>query len=74
MKAKPAAKPMPSELDESAVKDASLGIATEPRISTSVRGFQRPPILGMIDVADEPWTHQPPTIAIAAPLARQLQE
>ena len=45
---------MPSELDEAAVKDASLGIATEPRIFTSVRGFKRPPILGMIDVAEGP--------------------
>ena len=27
-------------------------------------------VLGMVDIADEPWNHQTPTTAIAAPLAR----
>ena len=64
---------MPSELDEPAVKTASLGIATEPRFSTSVPRLSDVEVLGNIDAADEPWTHQPPTIAIAAAPARQLQ-
>ena len=65
---------MPSELDEPAVKTASLGIATEPRFSTSVPRLSDVEVLGIVDVADEQWAHRPPTTAIAAPPARQLQE
>ena len=65
---------MPSELDEPAVKTASLGIATEPHFSTSVPRLSDVEVLGKVDVADEQWAHRPPTTAIAAPPARQLQE
>ena len=64
---------MPSELDEPAVKTASLGIDTEPRFSTSVPRLSDVEVLGKVDVADEQWAHRPPTTAIAAPPARQLQ-
>ena len=65
---------MPSEVEEPTAKMVSIGIATEPRFSTSVLRLSEVEVLGKVDLADEPWAHQPPTTAICAPPANQLQD
>ena len=65
---------MPSAAEEPAAINASVGIATEPRYPPRFGDESQVEVLGMVDIADEPWSHQTPTTAIAAPQARQLQE
>ena len=65
---------MPSAAEEPAAINASVGIATEPRYPPRLGDESQVEVVGIVDVADEQWAHRPPTTAIAAPPARQLQE
>ena len=65
---------MPSAAEEPAANNASVGIATEPRYPPRFGDEDHIEVIGIVDVADEQWAHRPPTTAICAPPANQLQD